>query len=262
MRCVPKQQRVRATRSILAALLIAGFLIYSIPPASGALGLRLPAWPFTALAFACLIAAVFLLVRYEMTGFQYIIRPRTETDDTGFVTAYASGHPVIYDMLPEQLDFAVVKSQGARPGVLECLFSLGDLIAVYPLRRNRRDGMTKADLRERYAADGYVWYDYTLTLGIDDALALVFVDGNRTVGILIEADEEMRGYLTALKPGEGKRKVANVRREPPSSVTSSPRSSAMNSSTLQGKVGFPRQGEASQHAAFSKSNTLSVENWC
>ena len=206
MRCVPKQQRVRATRSILAALLIAGFLIYSIPPASGALGLRLPAWPFTALAFACLIAAVFLLVRYEMTGFQYIIRPRTETDDTGFVTAYASGHPVIYDMLPEQLDFAVVKSQGARPGVLECLFSLGDLIAVYPLRRNRRDGMTKADLRERYAADGYVWYDYTLTLGIDDALALVFVDGNRTVGILIEADEEMRGYLTALKPGEGKRK--------------------------------------------------------
>lgn len=200
MRCVPKQRRVRAVRSILAALLIAGFLIYALPPASGALGLRLPAWLYTALAFTCLIAAVFLLVRYEMTGFQYIIRPRTETDGTEFVTAYASGRPAICELPPEQLDFAVVKSQGARPGVMECLLSLGDLIAVYPIRRSRRDGMTKADLRERYAADGYVWYDYTLTLGIDDALALVFVDGNRTVGILIEPDEGMRAYFMTLKP--------------------------------------------------------------
>ncbi len=200
MRCVPQQRRTRAVRSIFAALLIAGFLIYAVPPASGAAGIRVPAWPFTAAAFLCLIAAVFLLIRYEMTGFQYILRPRNETDDTGLVTAYASGHPVIYDLLPEQIDFAVIKSQGARPGAMECLLSLGDLIAVHPLRRNRRDGMTKADLRERYAGDGYVWYDYTLTLGIDDALALVFVDGRRTVGILIEPDEQMRAYFTMLKP--------------------------------------------------------------
>ena len=180
MRCIPKQRRTRAVRSIFAALLIAGFLIYAVPPASSAMGIRVPAWPFTALAFVCLIAAVYLLVRYEMTGFQYIIRPRTETDDTGFVTAYATGHPVIYDMLPEQLDLA----------------------AVHPLRRNHRDGMTKGDLRQRYAADGYVWYDYTLTLGIDDALALVFRDGQRMIGVLIEADEEMRAYFTTLKPGK------------------------------------------------------------
>ena len=200
MRCVPQQRRTRAVRSIFAALLIVGFLIYAVPPASAAAGIRVPGWPFTAVAFLCLIAAVFLLIRYEMTGFQYILRPRNETDDTGLVTAYASGHPVIYDLLPEQIDFAVIKSQGARPGAMECLLSLGDLIAVHPLRRNRRDGMTKADLRERYAGDGYVWYDYTLTLGIDDALALVFVDGRRTVGILIEPDEQMRAYFTALKP--------------------------------------------------------------
>ena len=200
MRCVPEQKNTRGIRSIIAALLIGVGILYALPPASGALGLRLPAWPFTALAFACLIAAVFLLVRYEMTGFQYIIRPRTETDGTEFVTAYASGRPAICELPPEQLDFAVVKSQGARPGVMECLLSLGDLIAVYPIRRSRRDGMTKADLRERYAADGYVWYDYTLTLGIDDALVLVFVDGNRTVGILIEPDEGMRAYFMTLKP--------------------------------------------------------------
>ena len=202
MRCIPKQRRTRAVRSIFAALLIAGFLIYAVPPASGAMGIRVPAWPFTALAFVCLIAAVYLLVRYEMTGFQYIIRPRTETDDTGLVTAYATGHPVIYDMLPEQLDFAVLKSQGARPGAMECLLSLGDLAAVHPLRRNHRDGMTKSDLRQRYASDGYIWYDYTLTLGIDDALALVFRDGQRMIGVLIEADEEMRAYFTTLKPGK------------------------------------------------------------
>ena len=205
MRCIPKQRRTRAVRSIFIALLIAGFLIYAVPPASGAMGIRVPAWPFTALAFICLIAAVYFLVRYEMTGFQYNIRPRTETDDTGVVTAYATGHPVIYGMLPEQLDFAVLKSQGARPGAMECLLSLGDLVAVHPLRRNRRDGLTKNDLRERYAADGYVWYDYTLTLGIDDALALVFVDGQRMIGVLIEADEQMRAYFTALKPPDNAR---------------------------------------------------------
>ena len=202
MRCIPKQRRTRAVRSILAVLLLAGFLIYAVPPASGAAGIRVPAWPFTAIAFSCLIAAVFLLVRYEMTGFQYVVRPRTETDGTGFVTAYASSRPVIYDMLPEQLDFAVLKSQGARPAAMECLLSLGDLDAVYPLRRSKRDGMTKRDLRERYAAGGYVWYDYTLTLGVDDALALVFRDGGRMIGVLIEPDDAMRGYFTTLKPGE------------------------------------------------------------
>ena len=206
MRCVPVQRNVRAVRSVLAVLLLAGFVLYAVPPASGAAGVRVPAWPFTALSFACLIAAIFLFTRYRMTGFQYLIRPRSETDETGFVTAVASGARLnVTDLPPEHLDFAVIRSMGARPGAMECLLGLDALTAVYPLRRNAKDGMTKAVLRDKYAADGYVFYDYTLTFGIDDALALVFLDGNRYVGVIIEPDEAMRTYLTTLKPGNGQR---------------------------------------------------------
>ena len=61
--------------------------------------------------------------------------------------------------------------------------------------------MTKAMLRDHYAADGYVYYDYTVTPRPDDALGLVFIDGNRYVGVVIEPDEAMRAYFTQLKPG-------------------------------------------------------------
>ena len=207
MRCIPVQRNVGAVRSVLAVLLLAGFVFYAIPAASGAAGVHVPAWPFTALSFACIIAAIFLFTRYRMTGFQYIIRPRSETDDSGLVTAQVSGMRLnIGDLPPETLDFAVVKSMGARPGAMECLLGLDSLVAVLPLRRNAKDGLTKAGLRDRYAADGYVWYDYTLTFGIDDALALVFLDGNRYAGIIIEPDEAMRAYFSELKPPRERRK--------------------------------------------------------
>jgi hypothetical protein len=37
-----------------------------------------------------------------------------------------------------------------------------------------------------------------VTLGPDEALALVFVDGNRYAGIFIEPDEAMRAYFMNL----------------------------------------------------------------
>ena len=56
-------------------------------------------------------------------------------------------------------------------------------------------------LRDHYAAEGYVYYDYTVTPRPDDALGLVFIDGNRYVGVVIEPDEVMRAFLSKLKPG-------------------------------------------------------------
>jgi hypothetical protein len=96
---------------------------------------------------------------------------------------------------PDMLDFVVIRSQGSRAGAAECVLSLADLAAVIPVQKIRTD---KKSIREKYQADGYVYYDYTVTLGLDDALALVFVDGNRYAGIFIEPDEAMRTYFLSL----------------------------------------------------------------
>ena len=62
----------------------------------------------------------------------------------------------------------------------------------------KENGVTKSAIREKYQADGYVSYDYTVTLGVTDVLALVFIDGNRYAGIFIEPDETMRAYFMNL----------------------------------------------------------------
>ena len=83
---------------------------------------------------------------------------------------------------------------------MECVLGLEQLTAVRRIRRKKADGMTKRALRDRYAAEGFIFYDYTLTFLWDSALALVFLDGNRYVGVIVEPDEAMRAYFAALKP--------------------------------------------------------------
>ena len=202
MRCVPEQKNARGVRMIIAALLLGGGILYAVPHAAQAAGIRVISWLFDLLTIGCIVGAVFLLVRYQMTSFQYIIRTKREAEDSGLVTAYAENVRLnVVDLPPEMLDFVVIRSQGARPGAMECVLGLEQLTAAVPLRRNRKDGVTKTMLRDHYAAEGYVYYDYTVTLRPDDALGLVFVDGNRYVGVVIEPDEVMRAYFTQLKPG-------------------------------------------------------------
>ncbi len=201
MRCVPEQKNARAVKRIIAALFVAGGILYAVPIVSRTLGVRVFSWIFTALTIVCLVSAVFLAVRYLMTGFQYLIRTKRESEDSGLVTAYAAGARLnAEDLPPEMLDFVVIRSQGARPGATECVLGLEQLTAVHRIRRKRADGMTKRALRDRYAAEGFIFYDYTLTFLWDSALALVFLDGNRYVGVIFEPDEAMRAYFAALKP--------------------------------------------------------------
>lgn len=204
MRCVPEQKNAQGVRRIIAALLISGGILYAVPHAAQAAGVRVISWLFDALTIGCVVGAVFLLVRYQMTGFQYIVRTKNEADDSGLVTAYAAGAELnVEDLLPEYLDFVVIRSQGARPGAMECVLGVEQLIAAVPIRRKKADGMTKSALRDKYAAEGedYISYDYTVTFLADRALALVFLDGNRYVGVFIEPDERMGNYFTQLKPG-------------------------------------------------------------
>ena len=196
MRCTPTQKNSRVW-VIVAALLVFGGISYSIPIICSANGIVMGGALFQLVTVIAVVAAVFVAVRYQMTGFVYLIHPRSDISDNGMETAYAGTADTlgITRFPPDMLDFVVIKSQGSRAGATECVLSLADLAAVVPLTKG---SATKNAIRERYAADGYVYYDYTITLGIDNALALVFIDGNRYAGIFIEPDEAMRTYFMSL----------------------------------------------------------------
>ena len=76
--------------------------------------------------------------------------------------------------------------------VMECVLGMSDLVDVVPLSK---DGESKKSVKNKYSLDGFVFYDYTLTLGLLDPLELIFVDGNRYVGVIIEPDEQFRDYF-------------------------------------------------------------------
>ena len=198
MRCTPTQKNTRVSW-IFAALLAVGSIAYAVPVVSGAYGVTVMPLPFTLVTFLCVIGAVFVLVRYRMMTMVYLIRPRSDIDENGMEAAFAGEHDVT-GIRPEYLDFIVIKGQGSRPGAMECVMSLADLCAVYRVTKKGENGtLTRSEVREKYAHDGFVFYDYTVTLGREEALELVFIDGNRYCGIIIEPDEPMARYLTGLK---------------------------------------------------------------
>ncbi len=182
---------------IIAALLVFGGIAYAIPIFCNAGGIAIGGAIFQFVTLAAVVAAVFIAVRYQMTHFVYLIRPRSDISENGMEPAFAGtvGTVNTVHLPPEMLDFVVIRSQGSRAGGMECVLSLADLAAVIPVGKMRSD---KKVIREKYQADGYVYYDYTVTLGITDALALIFIDGNRYAGIFIEPDEAMRAYFLGL----------------------------------------------------------------
>ncbi len=196
MRCSPSQKNPRVT-ALIAALLVSGGISYAIPIVCTANGIAVGGALFQLVTVVSVVAAVFLAVRYQMTHFVYLIRPRSDISENGMETAFAgnAGAANVTHLPTEMLDFVVIRSQGSRSGAAECVLSLADLAAVIPVGKI---STYKKTIREKYQADGYVYYDYTVTLGVTDALALVFIDGNRYAGIFIEPDEAMRSYFLSL----------------------------------------------------------------
>lgn len=196
MRCAPSQKNPRVT-AVIAALLVFGGISYAVPIVCRTNGIAVGGAIFQFVTVAAVAAAVFITVRYQMTHFVYLIRPRSDISENGLETAFAGTAGTVNSthLPPEMLDFVVIRSQGNRAGGMECVLSLDDLAAVIPVDKMRAD---KKAIREKYQTDGYVYYDYTVTLGVTDALALIFIDGNRYAGIFIEPDEAMRAYFLGL----------------------------------------------------------------
>lgn len=200
MRCSPTQKNSRVW-AIVAALLLFGGITYAVPIYCNANEIKIGGALFQFITVISIVIAVFVVVRYQMTHFTYIIRPRSDASDfddidSAFAYAGVTAGSKISHLPPDMLDFVVNRSQGSRAGGAECVLSLSDLVAVYSPAKNSRE--LKNAIRKRYIADGYVYYDYTVTLGSNEVMPLVFIDGNRYVGIFIEPDDTMRDYFLSL----------------------------------------------------------------
>ncbi|MBQ4353636.1 MAG: hypothetical protein IJC71_01950 [Clostridia bacterium] len=205
MRLIPEQKNTRTVNALTACLLLFGGIVYALPVVCKAKGTAVPMpWLFSLLTLMSVAAALFILIRFRMTGFVYLITPRSDVPADPMMESAFAGTPDITRVRPELLDLVVMKYQGSRPPATECVLSLGDLAAVIPVTRQGTTTIrtVRDQYRQRSAAD-FVFYDYTLTFRWEEALELIFVDGQRYVGVILEADEAMRRYLTALKTNNG-----------------------------------------------------------
>lgn len=202
MQYSPEQKNSRTVNAIIALSLLFGAAAYAIPVVCEAKGVKYMPWLFSLLTLFSVVTALYFLVRYKMTGFVYALRPRSEIEsDPSLETAYAANFN-IGRMPADWVDFVVMKSQGSRMPVTECVLSVGDLVEIIPVSQKGKGGLTPSDVAKKYrerAASDFAFYDYTLSYRWESATELVFIDGQKYVGIIIEADEALVELLRSLK---------------------------------------------------------------
>ncbi len=139
--------------------------------------------PLQIISMACLCAATYILVRYYFTGITYILRPSDN----------ASGD--IIALPRDKVDFCVIRSQGKREGITECLLSLDRLISVGDFS----DESLKA-LNEKHGKLSV--YYYTVKMFKENRQALIFNDSGTVLCIIIEADDRFISMLSSFVPSD------------------------------------------------------------
>jgi len=191
MNHTPKQQNPYVT-AIVVTLIAAGIGVYMLPALFAVRALFCQV-----IALVCLVAAVFLLVRYKTTSFTYTVKLRSLMhEDNDAEAVPAGGTPSVERIRPCYLDFTVSKKQGSRDANLECVLGLDCLCEVMEISpdgayRKTKDALEKA--REKYGSTDV--YDYTLTLGLEKSVLLIFRDGQKYAALRIEPDEGMKNFL-------------------------------------------------------------------
>ncbi len=188
MNYTPTQKNKYVT-PIAVTLIAVGIVVYLLPNL-----FPIRAVICQVIAMICMVAAVFVLVRYNSTAFIYTIRPRSRTRDE-----------VVEYMEPKELDFVVSKQQGSRSPNMECVLSLSDLESVWeisPEAPYKKVGEAMEKARTKYGTVNL--YDYTVTLGLKTSLLLLFRDGEKHAAIRIEPNEEFGRFLrdAAVKNGK------------------------------------------------------------
>lgn len=119
---------------------------------------------FTCVAMGTLVAGVFLLMRYELTTYSYILSAK-END----------------------FDFFVNKSSGKR-GSYVCYYLMSDVIKIVPYEKD-----TKGKLEREYQK--ILFFNYTNNLFGAKKHVIIFNNKGKYEGVIIEADEACLEYL-------------------------------------------------------------------
>lgn len=186
----PKQKNGGVLTVVIIAIIALSVILYCMPSVLIENGITAPPIWFVFSGLIGFIAAIYLFLRYSMTKFEYVIKPRDESrwgEAPVFVSDASDG--------TAPLDFVVYKAMGTRQAAMECVLPLSDLIEAVPLKKGER---TKNDVMRAYKSEakgGFIYYDYTLTFFPKETLELVFADGDKIVGIIIEDSNPVAEYL-------------------------------------------------------------------
>lgn len=176
MRYTPKRSNHIAD-AVFTVCFASAVILYA---ASAAVALYKSVIQFSALIF--FTAGLYILIRYKLVDYTYIIRARN-IDETGY-----SG---IADF-----DFVAEKVQGNRTNA-ECRLSMDDLIEIKKLPQK---GGKKREAVKKYKHHLKL-YHYTVTMYPPNPYLMVFYDnsepsGESRVGVIFEPDEKMADYIT------------------------------------------------------------------
>jgi len=140
------------------------------------------------LIFYC--AMILILVRYKFCRIRYIIRPNRQAEKDEIDTTGGSA----LQLPPKQLDFVVEKAQGRRTLTAECVLSLGTLTTCVVLPQGRKERRKIVNQYKKAKT-----YKYLCNMVGARQCMLVFAGGETDdVKLIIEASEEMEGYLSAV----------------------------------------------------------------
>lgn len=177
MGCVPRQKRKPMIFALVVFLaLSAGVSVY----------FRL--W---GVGFLALFLLLYVLARYLLIEFCYIIGPRGGEEVSDLAPSYGVLANVPYSML----DLTVTRKHPFGEPAVQSVLSLGSLKESVMIGSER--GKMR-EIRQKYKGENggrFVIYDYTVTPRSGDGLMLIFEDGEEYIGVLIEADEAMREFF-------------------------------------------------------------------
>ena len=160
------------------------------------------AWAFQLVCILGVVASLYLLLRWRMTWFVYAVRPRDDTTPVwnDAEPALAGGISLRYVPV-DTLDFIVVKGQGAKNGVMECVLGLDELVRAEVVCRKDGEDVPAYDRKAILAEyPGAKLYEYIRTYRWERAVTAVFRDGSGYAVLLLDLpeDSEMGRYLLAV----------------------------------------------------------------
>ena len=136
--------------------------------------------PLQIICMGCLCASIYILVRFYFTGITYILK---SNDSKGDIRSLPS----------DAVDFCVIRSQGKREGITECLLSMDRLVSVCDFT----DESIKT-LSEKHGKLSV--YYYTVSMFKGKRQALIFDDDEAMLCIIIEADDSFISVLSGFIP--------------------------------------------------------------